>query len=371
MNKIRFSALITAVSLIVCQPSRGEQPLTNIPPEDSKIEYAGYVYKELVVPPDQPDAKVARFDRLLDMPGTGYRWDNPGARIRFRTDATTIAARLNYSELHQSKTARNGIGVWSVDGVFKPEWSFRSRDQAVRRGPETVEVILSNGIAGGFHDFEIVLPYGDSVDFAGLKVNPEARFEPTRARPAIRYVAYGDSITHGFSASAVNKSYPFLVGQAKGWETINLGFGGRSSFPAPTDAAVITSLKPDVVTVLLGVNDWNGGVSLAVYRKNMEAFLDNLRAAQPETPVYLLTPLWVGPGWNPPGKKTELENYRQVLRDIAAARGDPNLHLIEGTELIDPDLSLFDRVPLHPNDAGFVMMAGRLAQKLNSLKTQP
>ena len=227
--------------------------LVTIPVDDPKISYQGYVHRELVTQVDGNQEKVMRFDRRIDMPGKGYRWDNPGACISFRTDAAEIEAVFNYSDLHLSTSARNAVGVYSVDGVFKKEWSFRTRQQGVSRQPETVVVHLSNGGVAGFHVYELYLPYGDSVDFAGLKVNAGAKFEPITAKKPL-YVAYGDSITHGFTSSGVDKSYPFLIGQKKGWSVINLGLGGRAS--TPSDGALIASLKPDVITVLMGANDW-------------------------------------------------------------------------------------------------------------------
>ena len=222
---------------------------------------------------------------------------------------------------------------------------------------------LARGESKGVHDYAIFLPYGDSVDFAGLKVDAAAHFEPVKSATTARFVAYGDSITHGYSASAVDKTYPFLVGQKKKWQTIDLGLGGRSSRPSP-DAEVIASLKPDIVTVLMGCNDWQGGVPLERYRTNMQKFLVDFRAARPETPVYLITPLWVAPTWNPSAKKHDLEQYRQVLRDIVADMKDPHLHLVEGPGLIEHDPSLFNPVAVHPNDAGFAMMAERLEHQL-------
>ena len=82
---------------------------------------------------------------------------------------------------------------------------------------------------GGYHDYELVLPYGDSVDFHGLQVNPDALFEAPSDRSATRYLAYGDSITHGFTASDIGGGYAFRVAEAKGWQLVNMGYGGRAS----------------------------------------------------------------------------------------------------------------------------------------------
>jgi lysophospholipase L1-like esterase len=100
----------------------------------------------------------------------------------------------------------------------------------------------------------------------------------------------------------------------------------------------------------------------------MDAFLTGIRAKLPDTPIYLLTFLWVNPTWNPPAKVADLEAYRQVLREVAVARKDPNIFVIEGPALIDEKPALFDSVPVHPNDAGFAMMAERLEKEIKDLE---
>ena len=179
-------------------------------------------------------------------------------------------------------------------------------------------------------------------------------------------MAYGDSITHGFTASAVDKSYTFLVAQKNHWQLVNLGLGGRAS--NVSDAKVVVSQKPDVISVLMGTNDWQGGGSLDRYRTNMMGFLDTIRTAQPTVPIYFITSLWVPPSWNPKGQVADLESYRKVAREIVAALKDPNLHLVEGPELIDHDAALFDAVAVHPNDKGFAQMGERLAARMRPVK---
>lgn len=333
-----------------------------IAPDDTKIAYSDFVHMEFVPSPMNAATRLARFDRILEMPSKGYRWNNPGARIRFRTDATSVKALLYFNELHISASARNSNGLYLIDGAGKPEWTFHTKTIQPKRAPESMVVPLI-AKAPGFHHYELILPYGDSVDFQGLEVNPEARFETPPARTAIRYLAYGDSITHGFTASAVDKSYAFLVAQKNDWQIINLGLGGRAS--TASDGKVVSSLKADVISVFMGANDWQGGVPIEKYRSNMTAFFDAIRASQPNVPIYYITSLWVAPSWNPKAQVADLEHYRQVVREIVAARKDPNLHLIEGPQLIDHDVALFDAIPVHPNDKGFAQMAERLAKQMN------
>ncbi|WP_397385521.1 SGNH/GDSL hydrolase family protein [Prosthecobacter sp.] len=340
-----------------------------IPADDTSIGYSGYVHMEFVpyVKEDLLSApKLARFDRVFDIPGKGYRWDNPGARIRFRTDAKHVKVLLHFNELHTSASARNSQGLYLIDGVTQPTWTFRTKATQARRDPETVSVHIKVGELGGprvFHDYEIILPYGDSVDFQGIEVTPApAQMEPPPAAPAVRYVAYGDSVTHGFTASAIDKTYPYLVAQKRGWQLINLGLGGRAS--NVVDAHVLKTLKADVITVLMGVNDWQGGGPVERYRKNMMGFFDALRAVQPTVPIYFITSLYVPPAWSPKTQIADLEAYRQVAREIVTARKDPHMHLIEGLDLIDHDPKLFDPVAVHPNDQGFAQMGERLAKQM-------
>jgi lysophospholipase L1-like esterase len=332
-------------------------------PDDTNISYSDYVHMEFIPSVGDPSAKLARFDRLLDMPAKGYRWDSPGARIRFRTDATSVNALLYFNELHISASARNSNGVYLIDGASKPEWTFHTKATQIKREPESVIVTMPAGGAAIFRTYELILPYGDSVDFRGVEVNAKARFEATPLRPTTRYLAYGDSITHGFTASSVDKSYAFLVAQKNGWQLLNLGLGGRAS--NVSDARVVTSLKADVISVLMGANDWQSGGTLERYRSNMMGFFDAIRAAQPDVPVYYLTSLWVAPSWSPRGQVADLESYRKVAREIVVARKDPNLHLVEGPELIDHDIAFFDTTPVHPNDEGFAQMARRLAAQMS------
>ncbi|MDR2675357.1 MAG: SGNH/GDSL hydrolase family protein [Opitutaceae bacterium] len=361
-----LAALCPAAALcsIAAEQAAAGASAVAVSPQDPRIKYSGCVRLEFVSPSDGAPASAARFDRILDIPGKGYRWDNPGARIRFRTDAAVLEALLHYSELHISTTGRNGTGLYTIDGISKPEWRFQTGTRQIRREPGRVTVVLADGEPRGFREYELILPYGDSVDFLGLRVNPEARFEPPAPKPSVRCLAYGDSVTHGFSASDISKTYPFLLGARKNWEIVNLGLGGRASNPG--DGKIFARLEPALITILMGVNDWQGGVPPERYRANMRGLLANARAGLPQVPIYLITPLWVAPSWLP--HAPPLDGYRQVLRDLVAELRDPDLHLIEGPELIDHDPRYFDpAAAVHPNDEGFAMMAGRLARLLKDV----
>lgn len=331
-----------------------------IPADHPLIRYSDYLHLELAAAPDGRPGMAARFNRALDLTGKGYGWDNPGTRIAFRTDATVPVARLYYSPRHRSATGRNGTGIYLIDGATRPDWTFQSSGSAVVRPPEYVNVTFPHPGMAGFHTYEIVLPYGDSVEFLGLDIEPGAILEALPGARTTRYVAYGDSITHGFTASRIDQTYAYLVADHHHWQLLNSAIGGRASTPG--DGEMVAALHPDLVTVLMGGNDWQGGVPLEKYRANMLGFIRAIRTRHPTVPIFLITPLWVPDSWAPPLAIVELDAYRTVLREIAAQSADRHLHLVEGPALIDHDEQNFDRVAVHPNDRGFAMMARRLTE---------
>ncbi|AHF92029.1 lysophospholipase [Opitutaceae bacterium TAV5] len=320
------------------------------------------------------DSGEARVDRVLEN-ARGYRWDAPGARVRFRTDSAAVTVRLRYSARHVGP-ACNSIGFWRVDGRGDTAaWSFTRPQVDGKKLPYDAELAVRlpvpDTLSGekAFHDYELILPYGDAVDVLGVEVSSSARWQKPAARPAVRWVAFGDSVTHGFTASSVAGSYPFQVAEAKGWQVINEGIGGRSALAK--DGDFLAGVKADVFSVAIGVNNWQGGTELAVFRKNMTELLGRLRAGHPDAPVYVITPLWVPPSWRPKSAKYSLEDYREIIREIVAARvagGDAHMVLVNGPELIDHDPALFDKVAVHPNDAGFAQMAERLTRAMAALQ---
>ncbi len=292
-----LAAAIFATTLAAAEP-------VFVPADDQRLTYSDYLNLAFVDSPARPGAKLARFSRPLDMPQKGYGSDNPGARLRFRTNSASVTVELFYNSLHVSKSARNPRGVYFIDGQTQPGWTFATQESAVVRPEETVKVALTAPAAGA-HDYELVMPYGDSTDVAGVWIEPGAELTAPTPRPAFRLLMYGDSITHGFTAADVTGSYTFKTAQLKNWQLLNLGLGGRASTVA--DGTVLGGVECDLVTVLLGVNDWQAGRPVEAYKKNMAGFIAAFRAKKPQTPIYFLTPLWVPESWQPKTAKQPLE----------------------------------------------------------------
>ncbi len=326
-----------------------ETELSRIPAADPRLEYSDFARKSVA------DGRVG-FDRVLPH-NRGYHLDNPGARLRFRCDAKELRIELGYLERNNPVRARNGVGVFRIDGAGRDEWRF-NRPQPANREPETVVVPLPAD--GKFHDYELILPYADRVEVRAVLAGPETKFEAPAPRPGKRLVFFGDSVTHGFTASRIDRTYPFLVGEKLGCEVVNLGLGGIGLDPAA--AARIAELPMDLLVVAVGVNDWQGGRDPEEYGRRAAEFADRFRELRPEVPLVWVTPLWVPPAWKPAKAKFDLALYREAAE--RALRGKPGVRVADGSKLIDHDPALFDKVAVHPDDRGFAMMAERLARQL-------
>lgn len=321
-----------------------------VPSDDPRLSYSDCFKVDFV-------DSAARFSR----PGRsdrGYQHDNPGARLRFRTDAAAPTVKLRYNELHVSPSARNSVGVCLVDG--QPSGAFTTKQTGIKRAVEEVDVPIQSPDEG-FHDYEVVMPYGDSVDVLGVSVPEGAKFETPAPRPAKRCAFYGDSVTHGFTASSIAGTYPFRVSALNGCQMVNLGIGGRGS--AAADGALLASANCELAVVHIGVNDWQGGVLPETTKRNMVGFLKGFREKQPSCPLFVVTPLWVADTWIK-APKFPLDDYRKAIREAVEESGDKNVKVIDGASLIDHDAAFFDRILVHPNDAGYAQMAGRLAAAL-------
>lgn len=288
-----------------------------------------------------------------------YHLDSPGARMRFRCNAGKILVDLLYRERIHPQRSQNSIGTWLVDGKNRDEWKFeRSKRDGCGNEPVTVRLPAD----GEMHTYELILPYGDIVELHSVSVNSESEFEAPPPRPPVRCVFFGDSITQGFCASRIDRTFPFLVGELLDYEVINLGIAGIGLNPG--SAKVLGGIPMDRMVVEIGANDWKDGMLPEEFRKNTDKFLHDFRSFQPETPVWWITPPWISPKWKLKTMRYELDLYRDIIREEVEKRRDPNLHVIDGLELIDHDTQFYDQVPVHPVDAGYEQMAERLALHL-------
>lgn len=298
-----------------------------------------------------------RFERSLVHQNQRHL-ESPGARFRLRCNAKTLQIKLEF-DLRPVKRSQNAVGVFLVDGKGKDQWFYERPKNTDQTTPEiTIELPAD----GKMHDYEIVQPYAEALKIKSVVTDAETKFETPTARPGFRAVFFGDSVTHGFAASRIDRCYAFLIGEIKRWEVVNLGIGGIAATTQYADQ--IGKINMDLLVLALGVNDWQGGRDPRQTGKIVVDLVKKIRTLQPETPIAIVTPLWVPASWHPQSAQYPLAQYRSGIADAVNVANLKNVTVIDGTALIDHRNELFDPVAVHPNDAGFAQMARRLAEKL-------
>ena len=131
------------------------------------------------------------------------------------------------------------------------------------------------------------------------------------------------SLGSGYAALAASA----LLSRApdRGWQCYNRGVGGDTigDLAARWDADAL-ALEPDVLSVLVGINDlWtadSGGAPAARYEERYRALLDRTRSARPGVTLLIGEP-FVLPGGSAVDEAwpSALEPYRQAARRVADA----------------------------------------------------
>jgi lysophospholipase L1-like esterase len=188
--------------------------------------------------------------------------------------------------------------------------------------------------------------------------------------PALTWLAYGSSITHGFSAPRLAQPYIHCAARCLGIDVLNLGFGG--SCHAEPELADHFAARDDwdFATLELGINLIGHSMPEEEFARRVGHLADALTARHPAKPVFLITVFPVHNDLRPEGdpSRARTERFRQVVRDAHAARRArcPNLHLLEGADILDDWTGL--TVDLcHPSEYGHARMGLRLADRLRPL----
>jgi lysophospholipase L1-like esterase len=241
-----------------------------------------------------------------------------GAVVRFKTDSTAVTAYFRE------------VPTWNEDnefGIFQ--------DGVLRDAVTGLTLTGTSANPGQAVTWELACPSRSNVAFLGLSIDAGASMLPLSPRCRPRYVAFGDSITHGTGqGSRSYQTYPWVLAKAKNWDMYNLGISG--SKVCPTFGAMLDDEPIDVATVLWGQNDWNYQNNAPLYQSQLDTFLTSFRAHHPDTEVYMITLIANAKTTPQVDNGYTREDYRQVVRNLVSSRtaaGDTHIQVIEGEAL--------------------------------------
>lgn len=174
----------------------------------------------------------------------------------------------------------------------------------------------------------------------------------------VRYVALGDSYTIGTSVSEADRWPNQLADRVPDLQLVgNPAVNGFTSGDLiDRELPQLDELRPELVTVLIGVNDVVRAVPERAYRANVEVILDRLLEILPAdrvvcvaTPDYTRTPRGAEYG-EPERQRQGIVRVNAVLREACERRGMPFVpEIFEISERASDEPDLVAGDGLHPS----------------------
>ena len=225
-------------------------------------------------------------------------------------------------------------------------------------------------------DICLISDAGRCFDPKGLKPPlPRVLLEKLKQRESVRIASFGDSITAGNGLAKPDaERYPKLLADmlAKRFDNPNVSarsFAVGGTFLFQTLAWVNRDLvgkPPDIVTLHIGFNDKNGGGhDCEVFRQQLNLWIDRVLAQTKGKSNILLLATIPGLGH----AFTALDDYREVVKEVGAARGVMVFSPGEGFQGMGREgYAQYMADFAHPNAAGHQFIAKSIFEYIANLK---
>lgn len=295
----------------------------------------------------------------LSSPGFLFAQDSTAVEIRFVTSALHL--RVFVSALDQDTEV----------AVFKGD--FQHSLHAVKQGgphciqlspPAHFSTIPVETLRGSFHPdvWRVVFNRGTMV-FHGLETFGQPVRPPTLdEKPAFRWLAYGSSITH-----STRNGYVHQAARRLRVDVQNKGLSGSCYIEPEAVRFISSGCDWDLVTLEMGVN-LRETTSPEEFDRRARHMVEQCIAAKPGRPIVLITifPNSADELIEPNATSRNQEAFRECLRRIADEHHTRNVHLVEGSAIVE-DFSFLGADLLHPSDYGQMRMGENIARILEPL----
>lgn len=261
--------------------------------------------------------------------------DSTGGRIRFRTDSSALAIRLEYpgppGMPNMQAFGQSGVSLYIGDQY----WATAIADKTARPGKIFQYVYFNFGNAPRKErDITLYLPLYLGVKVIAIGVDPAAVIKPPLPFALPRPVVfYGTSITQGCCVSHPGMSYDALMARRLNLDYVNLGFSGAGNYE-PALAHAVADIDASVYVL-----DGSNIGSAEALRKVLAPFIKVIREKHPDTPILVSSPLYASWDLMWETHKVSDESRRVLMRKVVSdliSQGDRNLQLVEGTDLLGP-----------------------------------
>lgn len=269
-----------------------------------------------------------------------------GVRLGLETDSEYLA--FDYSLQTGSSRPYGFFDVYE-NGTLKHHFGDMVPSKFEGRG----EISLSQGVK----KVEVHFPWSCVTTLANVEVADGAQVKPIEKKR--RMIAFGDSITQGYSAIYPSLTYISRIADMLDAECFNKAVGGDKFFPELAGTA--DPVIPDLITVAYGTNDWSHDPREVVEEKCRQ-FYQALAKSYPNTQIFAITPIWRKDG----NKETKFGAPQPAVAELIAdvCAEIPGITVIRGGGFVPWVEDFFEDKYLHPNDMGFDFYARNLYNAL-------
>lgn len=179
-------------------------------------------------------------------------------------------------------------------------------------------------------------------------------------------LAFGDSITQGYVAQLTSLTYVNQLSNNLDLEIINQGIGGYYFNEATIDQSIV-ALKPDLITIAYGTNDYSKYDLKEEFLENISKYVGKLVKIFPDTPILGILPFYRNDQKNQARqryRKYTLDEGREILSSIYGRH--QNIQILKETGI--PRIAeTYVSDYLHPNELGFTFIAKAVEKKIEQM----
>lgn len=283
-----------------------------------------------------------------------------GGRVRFQTNSPYVAIHVQMENIgkmpHFALTGSAGFDMYvKTDegqrylGSFIPPYDIKDGYESICRfsdGQQMQEITINMPL------------YSDICRlYIGLQEGAEVR-PPEAYACAAPVVYYGSSITQGGCASRPGNAYQNIIARRLDTDYVNLGFSGS----ARGEQEIVDYIAGLDMSIFVCDYDHNAPTP-AHLQTTHEKVYRTIRKAHPDIPVVMMTM----PNIYLSEENTQRREIIRATYENAKVRGDENVYLLTGSELMADAGNEGSVDGVHPTDFGFASMARVLGDLLETI----
>lgn len=202
------------------------------------------------------------------------------------------------------------------------------------------------------------------IDRMGATIRPPRPDE----KPTRRWLAFGSSITHGYSPISRLQCYVAQTARRLGVDVLNLGLSGSCMCEKPAVDYLASRTDWDFITCEVGIN-MRAHYEPDIFDQRVRSLVATLTTRHPGKPLVLISPFTTAADYatQPTRDSRRTAGFREKLATIATEYAPRGVHLIDGRDILSTFAGLSCDF-VHPSTEGHTLMAENLALRLRALR---